>query len=205
MIHLLKGNLASEILDSIDNLMDRNQIPQMVTDLKDIETSLEIPKNKTNGELSSNIALKKSRDTNLDALKLANLIVETLKSHPHREHKSDRLWDNVYVARPGFINFHIKTFTKLTYLCAPLAETNYGWEDINQNEKIIIEYVSANPTGPLHVGHARQAVLGDAISKILSRVGYDIVREFYYNDAGNQIENLGLSVWARLNGYNDSH
>ena len=86
-----------------------------------------------------------------------------------------------------------------------MAETYYGWGDIKKNEKIIVEYVSANPTGPLHVGHARQAVLGDAISKILSRVGYEIIREFYYNDAGNQIENLGLSVWARLNGYNDSH
>ena len=205
MINLLKGNLASEISDSIDYLKDRNQIPEIVTNFKDIETSLEIPKNKANGDLSSNIALKKSKDTNLDTLKFANLIVETLKSHHHREHKSDRLWDNVYVAKPGFINFHIKTITKLNYLCAPLAETNYGWEDINKNEKIIVEYVSANPTGPLHVGHARQAVLGDAISKILSKVGYDIIREFYYNDAGNQIENLGLSVWARLNGYNDSH
>ena len=109
------------------------------------------------------------------------------------------------VAKPGFINFHIKPITKLNYLCAAVAETYYGWEDIKKNEKIIVEYVSANPTGPLHVGHARQAVLGDAISKILSRVGYEIIREFYYNDAGNQIENLGLSVWARLNGYNDTH
>ena len=117
----------------------------------------------------------------------------------------DRLWDNVNVAKPGFINFHIKPISKLNYLCAAVAENYYGWEDIKKHEKIIVEYVSANPTGPLHVGHARQAVLGDAISKILSRVGYDIIREFYYNDAGNQIENLGLSVWARLNGYNDSH
>ena len=77
--------------------------------------------------------------------------------------------------------------------------------EISKNQKMIIEYASANPTGPLHVGHARQAVLGDAISKILSRVGYEINREFYYNDAGNQIENLGLSVWARLNEYNDTH
>ena len=117
----------------------------------------------------------------------------------------DHLWDNVNVAKPGFINFHIKPATKLNHLCAAVAKNYYGWEDINKHEKIIVEYVSANPTGPLHVGHARQAVLGDAISKILSRVGHDIMREFYYNDAGNQIENLGLSVWARLNGYNDSH
>ena len=108
MIHVLKQNLASEILDSIDYLKDRKQIPEIVTNFQDIEISLEIPKNKANGDLSSNIALKKSRDTNLDALKLANLIVETLKSQLHVRHKRDHLWDNVNVAKPGFINFHIK-------------------------------------------------------------------------------------------------
>ena len=205
MIRVLKRNLASEILDSIAYLKDRKQIPEIITNFKDIEISLEIPKNKANGDLSSNIALRKSRDTSLDALKLANLIVETLKFHLSRDHKSERLWDTVNVAKPGFINFHIRPIKKLDQLCAAVAETSYGWEDIKKQEKIIVEYVSANPTGPLHVGHARQAVLGDAISKILSRVGYDTVREFYYNDAGNQIENLALSVWARLNGYNDSH
>ncbi|MEL0254519.1 MAG: arginine--tRNA ligase, partial [Burkholderiaceae bacterium] len=205
MIHVLKENLASEILDSIDYLKDQKQIPGAITNFQDIEISLEIPKNKANGDLSSNIALKKSRDTNLDALNLANLIVETLKSQNNSERERHRVWDNVNVANPGFINFRIKPISKLNYLCEAVAENHYGWEDTKKHEKIIVEYVSANPTGPLHVGHARQAVLGDAISKILSRVGYDIIREFYYNDAGNQIENLGLSVWARLNGYNDSH
>ena len=105
MIHLLKGNLASEILDSIDYLKDRKRIPEIVSNFQDIEISLEIPKNKANGDLSSNIALKKSKDTNLDALTLANLIVETLKFHLNKEQKSERLWDNVNVAKPGFINF----------------------------------------------------------------------------------------------------
>ena len=205
MIHKLKGNLASEILDSIDYLKGQKKIPDFVTNFQDIEISLEIPKNKANGDLSSNIALKKSKDTNLDALKLADLIVETLKSHLDSEHKKDHLWDNVAVAKPGFINFQIKPITKLNYLCAAVVENYYGWDDVKKNGKIIVEYVSANPTGPLHVGHARQAVLGDVISRILSKVGYEITREFYYNDAGNQIENLGLSVWARLNGYDDSH
>ncbi len=205
MIHLLKGNLASEIMDSMDYLKGRKRIPEVIDNFQDIKLSLEIPKNKVNGDLSSNIALKKSKDTNLDAFTLANLIVETLKFHLGKEKQSERLWDNVSVAKPGFINFYIKTTTKLNYLCAAVAETHYGWGNIKKNDKIIVEYVSANPTGPLHVGHARQAVLGDAISKILSRVGYEIIREFYYNDAGNQIENLGLSVWARLNGYNDTH
>ena len=126
MIHILKENLASEILDSIDYLKDRKQIPEIVTNFQDIEISLEIPKNKANGDLSSNIALKKSRDTNLDALKLANLIVETLKSQLNSERERDRLWDNVNVAKPGFINFRIKPISKLNYLCAAVAE-NLLW------------------------------------------------------------------------------
>ena len=85
--------------------------------------------------------------------------------------------DNVNVAKPGFINFYIKPITKLDYLCAAVAEVYYGWEGIKKNEKLIVEYVSANPTGPLHVGHARQAVLGDAISKILSKVGCEVFQK----------------------------
>ena len=159
MIHVLKQNLASEISDSIDYLKERKQIPEIATNFQDIEISLEIPKNKANGDLSSNIALKKSRDTSLDAFQLANLIVETLKSKLNIRHERDHLWDNVNVAKPGFINFHITPVTKLNHLCAAVAKNYYGWEDINKHEKIIVEYVSANPTGPLHVGHARQAVL----------------------------------------------
>ena len=117
MIRVLKQNLATEILDSIAYLKDRKQIPQITSNLQDIEISLEIPKNKANGDLSSNIALKKSKDTNLYEWKLSNVIVETLKSGLHVRHKRDHLWDNVNVAKPGFINFHIKPATKLNYLC----------------------------------------------------------------------------------------
>ena len=178
MIHLLKGNLASEILDSMDYLKDQKRIPESVTNFQDIEISLEIPKNKANGDLSSNIALKKSKDTNLDSLKLANLIVKTLNSHLNKEQKSERLWDDVYVAKPGFINFYIKATTKLNFLSAAVAENYYGWGDIKKNQKIIIEYVSANPTGPLHVGHARQAVLGDAISKSYPELDMKLFESF---------------------------
>ena len=114
----------------------------------------------------------------MDALTLANLIVETLKFHLSKERKSERLWDNVNVAKPGFINFYINSATKLNYLCAAVAETYYGWGDIKKNEKIIVEYVSANPTGPLHVGHARQAVLGDAISKSYPELDMKLFESF---------------------------
>ncbi len=204
MIHALKADLIPIILESINILEEQGELFNSVIDARDIETSIEIPKNRANGDLSSNIALRKSKESNLDALKLANLIANSFNSNLVKQSKHESLWHNVEVARPGFLNFRINPFAKLSRLCTVLTEQDYGWEKSKNIEKIILEYVSANPTGPLHVGHARQAVLGDAISNILSKAGHDTYREFYYNDAGNQIENLALSVWARLNGYDQN-
>ena len=204
MIHALKADLIPIILESINILEEQGELFNSVIDARDIETSIEIPKNRANGDLSSNIALRKSKESNLDALKLANLIANSFNSNLVKQSKQESLWHNVEVARPGFLNFRINPFAKLSRLCTVLTEQDYGWEKSKNIEKIILEYVSANPTGPLHVGHARQAVLGDAISNILSKAGHDTYREFYYNDAGNQIENLALSVWARLNGYDQN-
>ena len=204
MIHALKADLIPIILESINILEEQGELFNSVIDARDIETSIEIPKNRANGDLSSNIALRKSKEFNLDALKLANLIANSFNSNLVKQSKQESLWHNVEVARPGFLNFRINPFAKLSRLCTVLTEQDYGWEKSKNIEKIILEYVSANPTGPLHVGHARQAVLGDAISNILSKAGHDTYREFYYNDAGNQIENLALSVWARLNGYDQN-
>tara|TARA_B100000575_G_scaffold236679_1_gene198667 strand:+ start:5782 stop:7599 length:1818 start_codon:yes stop_codon:yes gene_type:complete len=204
MIHALKADLIPIILESINILEEQGELFNSVIDARDIETSIEIPKNRANGDLSSNIALRKSKESNLDALKLANLIANSFNSNLVKQSKHESLWHNAEVARPGFLNFRINPFAKLSRLCTVLTEQDYGWEKSKNIEKIILEYVSANPTGPLHVGHARQAVLGDAISNILSKAGHDTYREFYYNDAGNQIENLALSVWARLNGYDQN-
>ncbi len=204
MIHALKADLIPIILESINILEEQGELFNSVIDARDIETSIEIPKNRANGDLSSNIALRKSKESNLDALKLANLIANSFNSNLVKQSKHESLWHTVEVAKPGFLNFRINPFAKLSRLCTVLTEEDYGWERSKNIEKIILEYVSANPTGPLHVGHARQAVLGDAISNILSKAGHDTYREFYYNDAGNQIENLALSVWARLNGYDQN-
>ena len=186
MIHALKADLIPIILESINILEEQGELFNSVIDARDIETSIEIPKNRANGDLSSNIALRKSKESNLDALKLANLIANSFNSNLVKQSKHESLWHNAEVARPGFLNFRINPFAKLSRLCTVLTEQDYGWEKSKNIEKIILEYVSANPTGPLHVGHARQAVLGDAISNILSKAGHDTYREFYYNDAGNQ-------------------
>src|SRR6185437_15997336 len=103
------------------------------------------------------------------------------------------------IAGPGFINFTLAGGARFGVVAEALARgAAFGRGDAGHGEKILVEFVSANPTGPLHVGHGRQAALGDAISTLLEWQGWRVAREFYYNDAGNQIASLALSVQARI-------
>ena len=105
------------------------------------------------------------------------------------------------VAGPGFINFTIRDDAWRKYLLAVhAAGAEYGKSMAGKGEKVQVEFVSANPTGPLHIGHGRGAAIGDAICRLLAASGWDVTREFYYNDAGQQIANLALSVQARCLG-----
>jgi len=106
--------------------------------------------------------------------------------------------DAVEIAGPGFLNFRLTDAARQAVVTRVLAEGDgFGRTDAHRGERVMVEFVSANPTGPLHVGHGRQAALGDAIANLLQWQGYDVTREFYYNDAGAQIQNLALSVRAR--------
>jgi arginyl-tRNA synthetase len=103
------------------------------------------------------------------------------------------------IAGPGFINFRLDPGYQARGLVQILAQPEqWGREDIGHGQQVVVEFVSANPTGPLHVGHGRQAALGDAISTLLEYTGWNVDREFYYNDSGAQIANLALSVQARV-------
>jgi len=107
----------------------------------------------------------------------------------------------VEVAGPGFINFFCSAAAYHAEVRRVLAEArNYGRNDSGAQRKMLIEFVSANPTGPLHVGHGRAAAVGDCLARLFTATGWSITREFYYNDAGAQIANLALSVQARCNG-----
>jgi arginyl-tRNA synthetase len=109
--------------------------------------------------------------------------------------------ESVDIAGPGFINLRVTAAARQAVVKAVLAQgADYGSSDVGAGKSVIIEFVSANPTGPLHVGHGRQAALGDALSSLFSAQGYDVTREFYYNDAGVQIQTLANSVQARLRG-----
>ncbi|ASY40117.1 arginine--tRNA ligase [Taylorella equigenitalis] len=170
-------------------------------DLNNVSIQLERPKNPEHGDLSTNIAMQLAKPLKKNPREVAQDIVDTLQSNP----SYNLLLDSVEIAGPGFINFkfNVSVHQDIIHLIQSQKEI-YGNSPKNY-KKVIVEFVSANPTGPLHVGHARQAALGDCICRLLEAAGYDIYREFYYNDAGNQINNLASSVQARLKGIDPDH
>ena len=150
---------------------------------------IEIPKDKKNGDYSTNVAFLLTKELKSSPINIANDIIKNI---------SDDMIDRIEVANPGFINFYInKDYLLNNINVINDMGKNYGKSDFGKLEKINIEYVSANPTGTLHIGHGRGAVYGDCLSKIMSFAGYDVTREYYINDAGNQMYNLGVSIKER--------
>lgn len=159
--------------------------------VKSIERTREI----NHGDFASNIAMMSARIFKEKPRVLADTLI-SLMELPHPE------IEKVEVAGPGFLNFTLSQhcyFNELTEIHK--QRSTYGYNKNGQGEKVQIEFVSANPTGPLHVGHGRGAAIGDSLARILTANGYQVTREFYYNDAGAQIDNLALSVKARLDGF----
>ena len=151
---------------------------------------IERPSKKENGDYSTNLAMELSKILKKNPEDIANLIVSNIENK--------NIIERIEVARPGFINFFIKKQYLLDCINKVIEKNeNYGKCNIGKNKKINIEYVSANPTGILHVGTARGAAYGDNLSRILKFAGYDVTREYYINDGGNQINNLGLSIKTR--------
>jgi len=161
----------------------------------DTPVSLEIerPKNPAHGDFSSNAAMQLARPLKKNPRELAQLILTELPKSP--------LIAKADIAGAGFINFHLAPAA--WHGLVPqirTAGTRFGRGDTGAGHKMLVEFVSANPTGPLHVGHGRQAALGDAICNLYAAQGWDVMREFYYNDAGVQITTLANSVQARARG-----
>jgi arginyl-tRNA synthetase len=158
----------------------------------------ERPKQASHGDFSLNIALQLAKALNAKPRDLAQSLSDaTVVVVP----AILELIERPEVAGPGFINFRLKATAKTGIVRTILAEgRDYGRAKGAKGEKVQVEFVSANPTGPLHVGHGRQAALGDAIAALLESQGHAVTREFYYNDAGAQIEKLALSVQARAKG-----
>ena len=141
------------------------------------------------GDYATNVCLKFAKNLSLKPIDLAKQLINQL-TDPHIQ--------RVEVAGPGFLNFFVKTET-LTAVIEDILRLNtqFGKSQLGQGKRINLEFVSANPTGPMHVAHARAAALGDVIATLLTNVGYKVTREFYVNDAGGQIRNLALSIFMR--------
>ncbi|MEZ5322201.1 MAG: arginine--tRNA ligase [Microthrixaceae bacterium] len=157
---------------------------------------LEVPANRSHGDWSSNVAMANARRLGRAPRELAAELAAALNASPHDHVES------VEVAGPGFVNFRLRP----TWLHEVLREVilhgidGFARPDVGKGTKALVEFVSANPTGPLHAGHARGAVYGDAVARLLERVGYVVEREFYINDRGVQMRAMGESMLARARG-----
>lgn len=156
----------------------------------DFEINIDKPSKIENGDYSSNIALILSKTLHKNPIEIANIVQSNITD--------ENLIEEIKIVAPGFINFYLKKEFLLSYVNKILTEKrNYGKNNIGNNKKINIEFVSANPTGSLHIGHGRGATYGDNLARILKYSGFDVTREYYVNDAGNQMSNLGISIKER--------
>ena len=160
---------------------------------EDIEPLLERPRETTHGDWATNLAMVLAKPLKSKPRDIAEKLRTAMSLERAGVSKVD-------IAGPGFMNFFIDAGRIASVLREIIAANeSFGRSDVGRGQVVNIEFVSANPTGPLHVGHGRQAALGDAIATLLETTGWKVTREFYYNDAGAQIENLAASVEARLN------
>ncbi len=184
IVDQIKEKLKDEIKASVvkAGLATEEQIPEVV---------LELPKDKAHGDYSTNMAMQLARVAKKAPRAIAEAIIENFD-------QSKASIEKVEIAGPGFINFYMNN-SYLADLIPTILEAGdaYGETSFGNKEKVQVEFVSANPTGDLHLGHARGAAVGDSLCNILDKAGYDVSREYYINDAGNQINNLALSVEAR--------
>lgn len=166
----------------------KNALNQLGVDVEIPDITIETTKNPLFGDYASNVAMKYCKIKQTNPRDLANKIIDVINK--------DGI-EKIEIAGPGFINFFLEK-NALNQIISKIIneDENYGRGE-NQNKRVNVEFVSANPTGDLHLGHARIAAFGDSICRLYEFAGYDVTREYYINDAGNQINNLGKSLRAR--------
>ena len=179
---------VSEILQSAyERAAERGQLPAGAV----LSGTVEIPKDTANGDFAANHAMTGARALRMAPRKIAEALAENAELE-------GSWFRSVEVAGPGFINFRLSDKWYGDVITAINAEgADYGRSDEGRGQKVMVEFVSANPTGPMHMGNARGGVLGDSLASVLDRAGYEVWREFYVNDAGNQIEKFASSIDAR--------
>ena len=193
----MKKRLARLLEESVNSCTEKKILKE--TEIPFIE--VEFPKEGSHGDYASNIAMVLASRQREAPRRIAERIVENIND-------SDRILDKIEIAGPGFINFFIRSNVWFTLLKeVDRLGDRYGKSNIGNGTRIQVEFVSANPTGPLHIGHARGAVIGDTVANIMQASGFSVSREYYINDAGNQMNTLGESIYYRyleLMGPNES-
>lgn len=183
MKHTLKRIILKAAQKAFENgILPSDEMPEM---------EIEEPRHQSHGDFSTNFAMVSAGIQKMPPRKIAEGLIGLIET--------GSLIEKIEIAGPGFINFFFSNTAWHPVVDRVLEQDKtYGASDIGKNEKVQVEFVSANPTGPLHVGHGRGAAVGDSVAKILSFAGFDVQKEYYINDSGRQIRTLGTSVWLRL-------
>ncbi|NMA66425.1 MAG: arginine--tRNA ligase [Clostridiaceae bacterium] len=187
IFEVIRGQIIQVITKAFSYCEEKGILPKI--DLPEI--SIEVPRQREFGDFSTNIAMQVSKQAKMPPRKTAELLLSEINIE-------NTYIDKIEIAGPGFINFHLNN--KWLYDALNIIQEKkekYGEVDAGKGIKVNVEFVSANPTGPLHMGNARGGALGDCIASVLKKAGYDVTKEFYINDAGNQIERFGRSLEAR--------
>ena len=184
---VVQEKVTHALLEALNGAKQKGQLKAAIWP----HLSLDAPKRPEWGDLASTVAMSLAGPEQRAPYDIAQIIVENL---PERE----QLFDRVEIVRPGFLNLTIKPVVWQEVLREIEGQGSaYGQADLGKGERVLVEYVSANPTGPMHVGHGRGAAVGQALARLLRAVGYDVISEYYINDAGRQVQLLGASVYAR--------
>ncbi len=179
------AEIKTLVLDCLAQMQDAGDLPSAL-DFTPI--TVEPPRDKLHGDMATNAALVLGKACGQNPRELADKLATRLRD--------DGRIANIDIAGPGFLNLHLNTPIWHEFLTALLRDgADFGRSDLGTGQKVNVEYVSANPTGPLHIGHTRGAVFGDALANLLAFVGYDVTREYYINDAGAQVDVLVRSIY----------
>jgi arginyl-tRNA synthetase len=190
----MKPQIAELLNAAVNVLKEQNILPA------DLEPRIQVDntRDKAHGDLATNLAMMLAKPAGKNPRELAQLLVDAIPA--------SSLVEKTVIAGPGFINFYLSEESTTSLIQAVLEQKEkYGHSNVGEGRKVQVEFVSANPTGPLHIGHGRGAAVGDSLCRLLAATGWDVTSEFYYNDAGQQINNLGLSVQARCKGLTPDH
>lgn len=189
----MKTKIRTILLDAARTAFEKGLLPSNQVPEFEVET----PKHEGQGDFSTNFAMVSAKLQKMAPAKIAKSLIDGISDTPHTPLGS--VLEKIEVAGPGFINFFLSPGAWHPVVDQVLnQDATFGASALGRGKRVQVEFVSANPTGPLHVGHGRGAAVGDAVGNILSFAGFDVQKEYYINDSGRQIRTLGTSVWLRL-------